>query len=316
MRKSTLGSVALVAVTMATALSVTGCGKFNELKARKNFKDANTLYTQGEYRRAAAEYEEAVAQDPDLIAVYFYLGNSYDNMYKATRKGDPENDRMLEKAIQNYKIAAEREEDPKMKRLAMEYLVAAYGPEKLNDPQQAEPIVLRMIEMDPKEITNYFALARIYEDGGMYAEAEQALLNAKEARPNEPSVYTTLAGFYNRQGEFDKTIEALAERASREPDNPEAFQTLAAFYWEKAYRDFRLPADQKQKYVEDGLVAVDKALAIRSDYLDAVAFKNLLLREKAKYVKDRAEYDKLIAEANRLQQRAVELQKRKTAGVS
>ena len=125
-----------------------------------------------------------------------------------------------------------------------------------------------------------------------------------------------VAGFYNRQGEFDKTIEALAERASREPDNPEAFQTLAAFYWEKAYRDFRLPDAQKQQYVDDGLVAVDKALAIKSDYLDAVAFKNLLLREKAKYVKDRAEYDKLIAEANRLQQRAVELQKKKTAGIS
>jgi hypothetical protein len=68
--------------------------------------------------------------------------------------------------------------------------------------------------------------------------------------------------------------------------------------------------------VDDGLEAVDKALAIRADYLDAVAFKNLLLREKAKYVKDRAEYDKLIAEANRLQQRAIELQKRKTAGIS
>jgi tetratricopeptide (TPR) repeat protein len=316
MRKFTSSSVAFVAVTMAMALSATGCGKFNELKAKKNFKDANTLYTQGEYRRAIAEYELAVQQDPNLITAYFYLGNSYDNMYKATRKGDPENDRNLEKAIENYKIAAERETDPKMKRLAMEYLVAAYGPEKLNDPGQAEPIVQQMIEMDPKEISNYFALARIYEDAGDYEQAEQALLKAKEARPNEPSVYTTLAGFYNRQGEFDKTIEALAERATREPDNPEAFQTLAAFYWEKAYRDFRLPAEQKKQYVDDGLVAVDKALAIRSDYLDAVAFKNLLLREKAKYVKDRAEYDKLIEEANRLQQRAVELQKKKTAGIS
>lgn len=316
MRKSTLGPVALIAFTMAIALSVAGCGKYNELKARKSFKDANQLYSQGEYRRAAEHYEEAIRQDPDLTVAYFYLGNSYDNLYKATRRGEPENDQLLEKAIQNYKIAAERETDPKMQRLSLEYLVAAYGPEKLNDPEQAEPIVQRMIEMDPKEVTNYFALARIYEDAGRYDEAEEALLRGKEVRPNEASVYTTLAGFYNRQGEFDKTVEALAERAAREPDNPEAFQTLAAFYWEKAYRDFRLPAEQKHKYVDDGLVAVEKALSLRDDYLDAVAFKNLLLREKAKYVKDRAEYDKLMAEANRLQQRAIELQKRKTAGIS
>jgi tetratricopeptide (TPR) repeat protein len=316
MRKSTLGPVALIAFMLAIALPIAGCGKYNELKARKSFKDANQLYSQGEYRRAAQHYEDAIAQDPNMTVAYFYLGNSYDNLYKVTRKGEPENDELLDKAISNYKIAAERETDPKMQRLALEYLVAAYGPDKLNDPEQAEPIVQRMIEMDPKEVTNYFALARIYEDSGMYEEAEEALLKAKEARPNEASVYTTLAGFYNRQGEFDKTVEALAERASREPNNPEAFQTLAAFYWEKAYRDFRLPADQKAKYVDDGLVAVEKALSLRDDYLDAVAFKNLLLREKAKYVKDRAEYDKLIAEANRLQQRAVELQKRKTAGIS
>ena len=49
-----------------------------------------------------------------------------------------------------------------------EYLLAAYGTDKLNDPSQAEPIVQKMIEMDPDEPTNYFALAKIYEDAGNY----------------------------------------------------------------------------------------------------------------------------------------------------
>jgi tetratricopeptide (TPR) repeat protein len=134
-------------------------------------------------------------------------------------------------------------------------------------------------------------------------------------RPNDPQVYQTIAGYYNRQGEFDKTIEALEERATREPKNPEAYQVLAAFYWEKAYKDFRLTPPDKTKYVDEGLRNSDQALKLNPDYLDALAFKNLLLREKAKLTKDRKEYDSLIAEANRLQQRAVELQKKKTAGI-
>ena len=74
--------------------------------------------------------------------------------------------------------------------------------------------------MDPTEPTNYFALAKIYEDAGAYDEAEQMYLKAKEVRPNDPTVYTTLAGYYNRQGQFDKTIKALEERAAEGTDQP------------------------------------------------------------------------------------------------
>ena len=65
---------------------------------------------------------------------YFFLANSYDNLYKPARKGEAENDALLTKAIENYKLAAEKETDPKMKKLSLDYLVAAYGPDKLDDP--------------------------------------------------------------------------------------------------------------------------------------------------------------------------------------
>ena len=55
-RRSGLGRAAIVALL---GLSVAGCGQFGGLKAKKHFKDANGLYQQQDYRRAAAEYEEA-----------------------------------------------------------------------------------------------------------------------------------------------------------------------------------------------------------------------------------------------------------------
>ena len=115
----------------------------------KAFKDGNKAYAASDWRVAAEKYEEAAqltASDPACEwcpAIYFYLGNSYDNMYRPARKGEPANDELLQKAVDNYKLASEKltEETQPKRSLALEFLVAAYGPDKLADPTQAEPVV-------------------------------------------------------------------------------------------------------------------------------------------------------------------------------
>jgi tetratricopeptide (TPR) repeat protein len=317
-------SSAALALVLGLGVALAGCGKMNEVRAMKAFKDGNKLYAGSDWREAAAKYEEVIQLDPnDAInscgaspgCAYFYLGNSYDNLYRPTRKGEPGNDALLEKAIANYKLASEKiTNDPKMRTLALQYLVAAYGPEKLNDPTQAEPVVKSMIEIEPNVPENYFVLADIYADSGEYELAEQTYLKAKEVRPNDPAVYMQLAGFYNSQGDFDKTIAAVNERTKVEPNNPEAFQTLATYYWDKAYRDFRLTDVQKKDYVLQGIQAVDKAIAIKSDYMEAVAYKNLLLRLQANLEKDPKIQQQLLREADQLRDKATELRKQKAAG--
>ena len=253
--------MALGALVATLGLAAAGCSQISRLQAVMAFKDGNQLYQQQDYKGAAAKYEETLTSckgsgsdctDPKLTYAYFFLGNSYDNQFRPARRGEASNDSMLTKAIDNYKKAAEVEQDPKIKKLAMEYLVAAYGPDKLNDPSQAEPILRRMIELEPNEPSNYTYLSRIYEENGDYDQAEQLLIKAREMKPNDAGVYVTLAAFYNRQGEFDKTMEALHSRAEREPNNPEAFYTIATYYWEKAYRDFTTSEADKNKFVAGG----------------------------------------------------------------
>ena len=55
-RHGTLGRTVLVIGLCGLAAA---CSQFQGLKAKKLFKDANTLYQQQDYRRAAAKYEEA-----------------------------------------------------------------------------------------------------------------------------------------------------------------------------------------------------------------------------------------------------------------
>ena len=317
------GASLLVGAMLAYgSLASIGCAKVGEIKAKKAFKAANQAYQAQDYKKSAESYEEAVAADPNLDAAYFFLGNSYDNLYKPSKKGDPANDQLMEKAVNNYQKAAEKlsasakPDDKKLGTLSLQYLVAAYGPDKLNDPAKAEPVVQRMIQLEPGEPSNYFALAKIYEDAGAYEEAEKVLQQAKEAKPTDPAVYMTLAGYYNRQGHFEKTIEALEERAAKEPNNPEAFYTIATYYWDEAYRDFKLKESEKREFVGKGVEAVDHALQIKPDYMEALVYKNLLLRLQANLEKDPAKQQQLIKDADKLRDKAQELRKQKAAGVS
>jgi tetratricopeptide (TPR) repeat protein len=318
-----VSSRALLCVLIAVGFISAGCSQIGLLKGKMAFKDANTFYQQQDYKSAAEKYEETLAAckgseatctDPRLTSAYFFLGNSYDNQFRPARKGEKTNDDMLVKAIENYKKSAEIEQArADIKKLAMEYLVAAYGPDKLNDPSQAEPILRRMIEIDPRDPSNYTYLSRIYEENGDYQQAEELLLKAREMKPNDAGVYVTLAAFYNRQGEFDKTMEALHARAEKEPTNPEAFYTIATYYWEKAYRDFTTPEADKVKFVAAGLQAADKAIELKPDYFEALTYKNLLLRAQALIEKNPAKQQALIKEADQFRDRATAVRDKQRA---
>ncbi len=281
----------------------------------KAFKDGNKAYGASDWRAAAEKYEEAVAQDPNNAAIYFYLANSYDNMYRPARKGEPANDELMAKAVANYKLASEKltEETVPKRSLALEFLVAAYGPDKLADPTLAEPVVQRMIELAPNEPANYFQLAKIYEDSGEYELAEATYLKGRDAKPNEPTVYLTVAGYYNRQGDFEKLIENIRKNIELEPSNPEAHYRLATYSWDKASRDFRLSDKEKMQIILDGITAVDKALELKPDYVEAMTYKGLLLRTQALVEKDPKKQQELIRQGTALGDKANEMRKARSA---
>lgn len=312
-------TIALLGVTLAVA----GCGRYSfaNLKAKKAFNEAGALYARGDFREAAAKYEEVI-QDPTVVendplvggAAYFYLANSYDNLYKPARKGEAENDANLAKAEENYRLAAEKASDDLIRRRAIEYLVALYGPDKINTPEKSEPLVHKLIEMDPNDPSLYYVLGKVHEDAANMEAAEQAYLKAAEIRPSNPEPYQYLAGFYDRQGNWDKAVEAMTKRAENDPKNPEAFHQMAVWLWAKADKDYTLSASAKRDFIERGLQAEDRALEINSEYVDALVYKNILLRMKANMETNRATQAALIRQADQIRDRAIALQKQKAAG--
>src|SRR5438046_2409868 len=134
MRKFLSQSV-LIAAVAALAVAAAGCSQYNGLKAKRTFRDANGMYQSSDYKGAAAKYEQVVALDESVLhqfhlePAYFFLANSYDNLYRGAKKGDAANDANMAKAVEYYKKDAQIDPDPKMKKLSLQYLVAAYGPD-------------------------------------------------------------------------------------------------------------------------------------------------------------------------------------------
>jgi len=316
--QSRFTSLRVFVLVLLVAVSASACGKYSigNLRMLMAFKEGNMHYGKADFTNAAQSYEEAVQHNPDFGIVYFFLANSYDNL--STKAGDNRTE-LLNKAVDNYNkaITVIKDEEPsgaQIRKLSYEYLIAAYGPDKLNDFSQAEPIAKKLIDLEPNEPSNYRTMGDLYEKQGMYDEAEAYFLKSVDVRKDDALGYSVLAGYYNRQGNFEKTMEAWENRAKAEPNNPEAHHTIAHWLWEKAFKDYTLNNTQKRAYIERALAAEESALALHGDYIEALTYKNILLRMKANMERDRKVIDALIAEADRLRNRAIELQKAQGCG--
>ena len=242
------------------------------------------LYQQQDYKAAAAKYEEALAarSRPMTDLRLLFLGNSYDNLYRPAKKGDATNDAYADQGGRELQEGgrgrARPEDQAAVARVPGQRL---HGPDKLNDPSQAEPMLL---QHDPDgseraDATTSCCPTSTRRPATTSAPSSSCSRRARRSRTTRRST-CTLAGFYNRQGDFDKTMEALQERTKQEPNNPEAFYTLATYYWEKAYRDFTTAgAPTRSSYVAGRASRRStRRIELKRDYIEALTYKNLLLR--------------------------------------
>ena len=93
-------------------------------------------------------------------------------------------------------------------------------------------------------------------------------------------------------------IRAVAEKAEKEAalkdrivkaPTKENYLMLVQYSWERAFRDTSLSESEKADYVAQGIEAVDSALSFDPDYVEALIYKNLLLRTKAQMTPDLVE---------------------------
>ena len=232
--------IRLAVLVVALAVGAAACGKYSisNIRSLKAFQDANALYKKGEYSRAAQRYTDAVTLNPDLGFAYFFLGNSYDNLYKPGRRGEPENDANLPKAAENYRLAVEKmsaSTDPKeleIRKLAFEYLIAVYGPEKLNDFTKAEPVAKELIALAPNDPTGYQTLGRLYEDVGRPEDAYQIYQDGVRRYPTSAEFYYHLGVMKWGQGDVTEGIALLRKACELNQQYFDWYNALFTALWQ------------------------------------------------------------------------------------
>ena len=306
-----------------------GCQeKLNMLKARRAFKNGHQHYANKDYQLAVDEYKKGLELDPNVdlrvrIPTFFYLGSSHHLMYRPGAD-DAENDAHLDDAMENYETALSMVETEvpdghefgemlhPYRRYAMEQLAAIHR-DNLDDYAGAEEYFRRLVEVDAQTPERYYALADVYErfhdpdEMPLLDKAIEAYQAPIELTPDDPVVYRQVANLLNKYGRFDDTMDWLRKARDVNDQNPEGYYLIAVHYWDKVYRDPDLQNSDKTEYISLGLQELDQALEIDGEYIDALIYKNLLLREQAKLEPGRA--NELVAQADELRDKAIELRK-------
>ena len=176
------------------------------------------------------------------------------------------------------------------------------------------------VQLDPSLINARLYLATAYAqqyipgadspDNNKYAEqAIDEFKNVLAANPpKEQQIHSLkgIASLYFNMKKMDQAKEYYQKVADLDPNDPEVYYSIAVIDWTQAYQP-RLEAraklglkptddikdkktctellsaikDKNQAAVEDGIAKLQKALELRPDYDDAMAYLNLMYRERA-----------------------------------
>jgi len=177
------------------------------------------------------------------------------------------------------------------------------------------------IRLDP-ELTNaelYLATAYAQqfipgaasEENQKYADmAIETFSKVLQRDQNNVTATGGLASIYQNTNQFQKAREFYLKNASLEPTNALPFYAVGSVDWIMVFNKNNPPPPEEQaQLIEEGLSNLDKALALNPTYEDAMTYKNLLYREKARLATDQAEKTQLIAQADEWFNKALQTRK-------
>ena len=229
--------------------------------------------------------------------------------FKGARYGD---------AIEHFKAAVELDPNFPTARLYLataymsQYIPGAASPENLAFVKNALDNFMKVLEMNPKDTTAIESIAslNIQQTQGLtdlkdklvkLDEAKTWYEKLKDVDPQNKTAYYSL-GFITWSKWYPALMEARAKLGMKQED-PGPLK-------DKKVRE-QLVADY-MPMIQDGIQNLQKAIEIDKEYDDAMAYLNLLYREKADLAESKADYDKDIATADSWVDKALQVKKLKT----
>lgn len=244
-----------------------------KVQARAELKKGNSYYQQEQYSKALSYYQQGLELDPGATFAWRSLGLSALALY---RPGDesPKNKEYAETAIDAFeKYLADFPDDEKVE----EYLMSTY------------------------------VNAKQYQDALAFIDQKIAERPEETGKFNRYKVNILIqAGQLNQAYQMAQQLQG-EERAV-------ALYSIGQSIWDKSFRDpGTMSFEARSAMIDRGLDALKQSLALKKDYIDAMIYYGLLLREKAKVETDGAKRLEYQQTASEWQKRAIELRKKAAA---
>lgn len=232
-----------VTFVAAVVLAAIGAGAgCNKLRARDQLNKGVEAYKNAQFDVAVEDFKNASRLDPTLTSAQLYLAAAYQNQY-IPGAPSPENLRNAQSAIDVYQQILQRDPNNLSAIDGMGSLLYNMGTTPFDESKLKESLAYneKHIQISPSDPTPYYWVGVID-----WAIAYRA----------------------NRELRDDYNRTANPKRQVKENDPlPDKLRTRFS--------------DKYGQTVDEGITNLQKAISLRPDYDDAMAYLNLLYRQKA-----------------------------------
>jgi tetratricopeptide (TPR) repeat protein len=261
-----------VAALAALLVLVVAASGCNKLKARDLLNKGVTAFKNGQSDAAIEYFKQAKEADPDLLNARLYLATAYASLY----------------------------------------IPGAPSQENLARGNQAVAEFKEVLDKDPNNLSAIDGIGSIlFQMGG---------------QPFDPKKFEESKTYHQRHIQL-------------KPDDPEPYYWIGVIDWTLAFRangemrmDYNknnirkqvkdtdpLPTAIRSEYaskygqlIDEGVADLQKAISIKPDYDDAMAYLNLLYRRKADMVESKEEREALLKQADDLVDKVKEIKQKRS----
>ena len=258
----------------ALTLSLSLLSSCQKVQARMEIREGNTAYQKEDYPVALTHYTKARKIDSKTFPELDRLiGYSLIGMYKPDEKS-PANEKTADRAVVELR---------------------QYLRKRPNDQIARE------------------ALINLYLNANRTTEAINFFRDYLAKNPADISAVRSIATLYAKQGNFNESLNWYEKITLLDSKNPEAFYIYGVVCWEKVAKNPPADIAERLNIIEKGRAALNKAMQLRPDYLEAIAYQNLLYRQQAIIETDPVKQQEMIAKADVLRSQAVEINRKRKA---
>ena len=204
------------------------------------------------------------------------------------------------------------------------------------------------VELDPELPTARLYLATAYANqyvpGSQSEEnlqvGEQAITEFQrvlEIEPNNLNSISGIASLYFQMKRMDDAKEFYKKQIALDSENPEPYYSIGVINWTQTYqprmvvrtrlklkpedpikdaKEREALAERNRPLIEEGMEMLNRAMQLREDYDDAMAYLNLLYREKADLEETPEAREEALKTADMWMDKSLELKKAKALEAS